>query len=1016
MQQRRGTSEQWSTANPILAAGEIGYETDTNEFRIGDGVNRWADLSPFKNLADLGGTLDDYVPLTQKGIAGGVATLDQYGSIPVSQLPNADALDAEVDTKVSTHSALTQGIHGIDDTAELVKFADLNDAIDTEVTNRNEAIDTAQTDTYGSATAYTDTAISEEVIDRNDAIDASLTAANGYTDSEIDTLSSSLTTDIETAKEEAISAAADDATSKVTAEVTNRNNAISSHNSATTSVHGIADTAALATKVYADNAVSTHDSDTTSVHGIADTSALATKSYADNAVSTHEQDTTNIHGIADTSALATKTYADNAASTAVAAVIDAAPAALDTLNELAAALGDNANYATTVTNALALKAPLANPTFTGTVSGITKSMVGLGNVENTADADKPVSSAAQTALNLKAPKADPTFTGTVVLPSTTSIGNVSATEIGYLDGVTSAIQTQIDDKLASSTAASTYAPIANPTFTGTVSGVTKSMVGLGNVDNTSDANKIISTATQTALDSKLALAGGTLTGALTLSADPTSDLHAATKQYVDAAVNNINVHEATVAATTDNVNLTNAVDNNKTLDGVTIKTGDRILVKNQNTASQNGIYIVASNGAPTRAADYNAAGEVSSGDFIFVKGGTVNANTGWIQTADVTTVGTSDISFTQFSGAGTYTAGSGLTLTGTTFSIADGSITSAKIADGAIVDADVNASAAIAQSKISGLTSDLAAKAPLANPTFTGTVSGITKSMVGLGSVDNTSDAGKPVSTATQTALDLKAPLANPTFTGTVAGITKTMVGLGNVDNTSDASKPVSTATQTALDAKAPLASPALTGTPTAPTASAGTNTTQVATTAFVGTAVANLVASAPSTLDTLNELATALGNDASFSTTVTTNLGLKAPKADPTFTGTVTVSSSGVAFTDGTQTKEGVPSRTPIIQKTGSYTLSALSERDSMIEVSSATAVSITIPLNSAIAYPVGTSIDVLQTSTGQVSIVGTAGVTINAAPSGGANTAKLRTQWSSCTLFKRASDTWVVYGDLTA
>ena len=48
MQQRRGTSEQWSTANPILAAGEIGYETDTNEFRIGDGVNRWNDLSPFK--------------------------------------------------------------------------------------------------------------------------------------------------------------------------------------------------------------------------------------------------------------------------------------------------------------------------------------------------------------------------------------------------------------------------------------------------------------------------------------------------------------------------------------------------------------------------------------------------------------------------------------------------------------------------------------------------------------------------------------------------------------------------------------------------------------------------------------------------------------------------------------------------------------------------------------------------------------------------------------------------------
>ncbi|MFM7984195.1 MAG: hypothetical protein ACKPKO_33220, partial [Candidatus Fonsibacter sp.] len=66
--------------------------------------------------------------------------------------------------------------------------------------------------------------------------------------------------------------------------------------------------------------------------------------------------------------------------------------------------------------------------------------------------------------------------------------------------------------------------------------------------------------------------------------------------------------------------------------------------------------------------------------------------------------------------------------------------------------------------------------------------------MVGLGNVDNTADASKPVASATQSALDLKAPLASPTFTGTVSGITKAMVGLGNVDNTTDASKPISSA------------------------------------------------------------------------------------------------------------------------------------------------------------------------------------------------------------------------------
>ena len=104
------------------------------------------------------------------------------------------------------------------------------------------------------------------------------------------------------------------------------------------------------------------------------------------------------------------------------------------------------------------KSPINSPTFTGTVAGITKSMVGLSNVDNTTDAGKPVSTAQQTALDLKANLSGPTFTGTVILPSTTSIGDASATEIGYLNGVTSSIQTQLNGK----------APLNAPTFTGTV--------------------------------------------------------------------------------------------------------------------------------------------------------------------------------------------------------------------------------------------------------------------------------------------------------------------------------------------------------------------------------------------------------------------------------------------------------------------------------------------------------------------------------------------------------------------
>ena len=159
--------------------------------------------------------------------------------------------------------------------------------------------------------------------------------------------------------------------------------------------------------------------------------------------------------IAIDSTVATESYVD----TAVANVIDSAPGALDTLNELAAALGDDANFATTTTNSLALKAPLASPTFTGTVTLPADTAVGDVSSTEIGHLDG-VTSGIQTQLDAldtnKADKASPTFTGTVVLPADTSIGNVSATEIAFVDGVTSAIQTQIDTK----------APLASPDLTG----------------------------------------------------------------------------------------------------------------------------------------------------------------------------------------------------------------------------------------------------------------------------------------------------------------------------------------------------------------------------------------------------------------------------------------------------------------------------------------------------------------------------------------------------------------------
>jgi hypothetical protein len=153
---------------------------------------------------------------------------------------------------------------------------------------------------------------------------------------------------------------------------------------------------------------------------------------------------------------------------------------------------------------------------------------------------------------------------------------------------------------------------------------------------------------------------------------PTDATDAATKAYVDSVTEGLHIHEAAVAATTANVNLANALENGDTLDGITLATGNRILVKNQTTTSENGIYVVQASGQPTRAADFDTATEVDSGDFIFVYSGTVNGSTGWVQTNKPATIGTDPILFTQFSGAGTYLAGNGLTLTGNSFSINTG--------------------------------------------------------------------------------------------------------------------------------------------------------------------------------------------------------------------------------------------------------------------------------------------------------------------------------------------------------
>lgn len=151
-------------------------------------------------------------------------------------------------------------------------------------------------------------------------------------------------------------------------------------------------------------------------------------------------------------------------------------------------------------------------------------------------------------------------------------------------------------------------------------------------------------------------------------ATPTNANDAANKAYVDSVALGLDVKASVRAATTVAGTLATSYANGSVIDGITLATGDRILVKNQAAPAENGIYIVAASGAPARSTDCNT-GTYVSGAFTFVETGTANAGSAWVvATQGAITVGTTSVSWVQFSGGITYSAGSGLTLTGTVFS------------------------------------------------------------------------------------------------------------------------------------------------------------------------------------------------------------------------------------------------------------------------------------------------------------------------------------------------------------
>jgi hypothetical protein len=171
------------------------------------------------------------------------------------------------------------------------------------------------------------------------------------------------------------------------------------------------------------------------------------------------------------------------------------------------------------------------------------------------------------------------------------------------------------------------------------------------------------------------LSGDTMAGVLNMGSNritglgtPTGDTDATTKAYVDALTNGLSWKDAVRVATVANIDIAADLEAGDTLNGVTLVAGDRVLVKNQSAAAENGIYVVQATGAALRAEDMNSAAEFD-GAAVFVKEGTSGASSGWTQTATVATVGTDSVEWSQFTGGALYTWGTGLVESGNTINV-----------------------------------------------------------------------------------------------------------------------------------------------------------------------------------------------------------------------------------------------------------------------------------------------------------------------------------------------------------
>ena len=689
-----------------------------------------------------------------------------------------------------------------------------------------------------------------------------------------------------------------------------------------------------------------------------DTTASTTASNAGTALSNHEADTTNIHGIADTSILVTTTGTQT----------------------------------------------LTNKTITSP-AGLVKGDVGLGNVDNTSDASKPISTATQTALDLKAPLASPTFTGTVTIPTGASItaptglvkGDVG---LGNVDNTSNATERAATATLTNKTLTS---PVIN-----TPTGIVKGDVGLGNVDNTSDASKPVSTATQTALDLKANLNSPTFTGTVTLPDNTVALGTKTTGDYVATITGGTGVTSTAATSgegTTHSLSIGQAV---ATTDNVTFAGVTADLIK----------------------IGVTAAGEIdtTSGNLtIDSAGGTVTVDDNLTVTGNLTVSGTTTSVNTE-----TLTVDDNII-------VLNNNVTGAPSENAGIeVERGSSTNVALRWNETSDkweITADGSTYADIATEAYAAAQTPQTLDAIGDVTITTASSGQflKWSGTAwVNDAIDLGTDTTGSYVASLVAG-----TGITLTNNSGEGATPTVEVNTTVI---ATLASPTFTGTVTVPTPVNGTDAVNktyadgVVTAAKIitaaggdGTAGQALTTNGSGTLDfttitgtTEASIISAVGGDGAAGSVLKTNGSGDLSFGDVAL-GTNTTGnymadvSAGTGISITHTPAEGSTATIALADvstnaQTASYTL-VLDDKNKIVEMNVASGNNLTVPPNSSVAFPVGSQINILQVGAGQTTVVQGAGVTVNAAPG-----LKLRTQWSYATLIKRATNTWVLVGDISA